>query len=252
MAGRDHNAQAQGGPAGIAYGVYARLVRWAFARFYRELAWTYDTVAAIVSGGQWPQWSLAALPFLRGRVLELGCGTGVLQLALASRPQHAAVGLDVSRQMLGLTRGRLARRGLAAQLVRASAGAAPLPAAAFDTVAATFPSEYIVAPAAVAEVARVLRPGGRLVVVLSAQMSGGGLYRRALDLLYRATLQRPVLAHEPPPAPTSLVGQRYAQAGFAVRELWHPVGGASLHIILAERPSAPQPHTQKGEPWHPQ
>src|SRR5581483_7415360 len=84
---------------------YTRAIRWCFARFYREFAWTYDAVAAAVSGGRWPDWGRAALPYLRGRVLELGCGTGNLQRALAQYPGVGwPIGLDASPQMLAITR----------------------------------------------------------------------------------------------------------------------------------------------------
>ncbi len=57
--------------------LYGRFLRWAFGRFYREFAWTYDLVAAIVSRGHWRHWIVAAVPWLQGdAVLELGSGTG--------------------------------------------------------------------------------------------------------------------------------------------------------------------------------
>src|SRR5689334_21785273 len=85
------------------FNIHRSLVRWAFARFYREFAWTYDTVAAAVSGGRWSAWGQAVLPELRGRVLELGCGTGNLQQARA-RGGQLITGLDASSQMLAITR----------------------------------------------------------------------------------------------------------------------------------------------------
>ena len=211
---------------------HARLVRWTFTRFYREFAWTYDTVAAAVSGGQWPSWALAALPLLRGRVLELGCGTGNLQRALAAHPEYAAVGIDLSHQML-----KLAQRKIpAAHLARAQAEYLPFPDVNFDTLVATFPSEYIVAPATLDEVQRVLRPGGQIVIVLGATYRTGTHYRRLIDLLYRVTLQRPVLSPTPAsPTPQSVVAVRLAARDFAVREELHPdrAGGADVHVIIA-------------------
>src|SRR5215210_6569832 len=106
--------------------MYVRLIRWAFARFYNQFAWTYDVVAAAVSSGSWSAWTLAPLPYLRGQVLELGCGTGYMQCALAlelGEPQ--AVGLDASARMLALTRRKLARAGRSGYLVRAVAQALP-------------------------------------------------------------------------------------------------------------------------------
>ncbi|NJP04278.1 MAG: hypothetical protein HC837_00930 [Chloroflexaceae bacterium] len=43
--------------------LYIAFIRWAFDRFYRECAWTYDTVAWLVSWGYWQRWTHAALPY---------------------------------------------------------------------------------------------------------------------------------------------------------------------------------------------
>jgi ubiquinone/menaquinone biosynthesis C-methylase UbiE len=226
---------------------YARIVQWAFTRFYREFAWTYDTVAALVSGNRWRIWALAALPYLRGRVLELGCGTGNLQQALAQADFPAPIGLDASPQMLALTRRKLAT-GAAACLLRADARTLPFPLAVFDTLVATFPSEYIMAPATLAEARRVLRPGGRLVVVLAAQFTSDGLYQRAVDLAYRLTLQRPPRPTASSAAPGTqqmqpeivappigaALERELVRAGFAPQAFWHPVANSQVALVVAE------------------
>jgi ubiquinone/menaquinone biosynthesis C-methylase UbiE len=214
---------------------YIRLVRWAFARFYREFAWTYDTVAAAVSGGRWAAWGRACLPYLGGRVLELGCGTGNLQVALGRRPgEPPAFGLDASPQMLALSARKLARAGLAGRLTRAGAQALPFAPSAFDSIVATFPTDYIVDPATLAEIGRVLRPGGRLVVALAASFGRPSPYARAIGLIYRATLQRSPAA-PPDPAPRSALDLALGQHGFAVDERWAPVGPDRVHLIICER-----------------
>jgi ubiquinone/menaquinone biosynthesis C-methylase UbiE len=213
--------------------MYIRLIRWAFARFYREFAWTYDTVAGAVSGGRWGAWGRATLPYLRGRVLELGCGTGNLQRALAIQHDLWAAGLDASPQMLAITRRKLAAAGQAANLMRAVAQALPFSATSFDSVVATFPTEYIIGMATLAELQRVIRPGGRVVVALAAAFSSDGLYQRVLDLLYRATLQRS--PHEPPLGPpVSLLGRCLAELDFTVVERWEPVANNQVHLVIAE------------------
>lgn len=170
--------------------LYQRLIRWLFQRLYHEFAWSYDLIAWLVSGGYWQRWVLAALPALRGRVLELGCGPGYLQQALAARPGVA--GLDASPAML-----RRAAR-FTNRLVRADARRLPFADASFDTVCATFPAEYILDPATHAEIRRVLAPDGQLVIVDGGRLEGG--YGRLIDAIYCLIW----LGRNPPDLPESV------------------------------------------------
>ncbi|NWG18786.1 MAG: class I SAM-dependent methyltransferase [Chloroflexi bacterium] len=216
---------------------YSRLIRWAFERFYHEFAWTYDVVAALVSAGRWRDWVLTSVAFAHGRTLELGCGTGYVQLALARRHSGAPVGLDRSASMLRLTQRRLARAGVQAPLVRADARALPFSAASLDSIIATFPSEYITADATVAEIRRVLRPGGTVAVALWARFSGDSWYARLVDLAYRLTLQR----SPRPVAPTGQalpdaqqrLGERFARAGMCVSYAEAPTTGGTVQYVIA-------------------
>jgi ubiquinone/menaquinone biosynthesis C-methylase UbiE len=117
--------------------------------------------------------------------------------------------------------------------VRAVAQAIPFSSTSLDTVVATFPTEYIIDQSTLAEVRRVLRPHGRLVVALSASFSSDGLYQRFVDILYRITLQR-----SPREAPAlrqqSMLGQRLLELGFAVEEHWELVERNQVHIVVAE------------------
>jgi ubiquinone/menaquinone biosynthesis C-methylase UbiE len=209
----------------FAFRAYRRAVRLAFHHFYRELAWSYDGVAWLVSGGLWRRWALAALPELQGRVLELGFGTGHAQLALAARP---AAGLDASPQMAALAAARLRRHGYAPRLARGLAQALPFPDAAFDTVLATFPAEYILDPATHGEIRRVLAPGGRLVVVPFAQLDASP-YAALVDLAYRLTLQAPPRRPDPAPGegPLAIAGVRFARR-------WVTVDGSRAMVLVGE------------------
>jgi ubiquinone/menaquinone biosynthesis C-methylase UbiE len=101
-----------------------------------------------------------------GRMLDIGTGTGRLLELLAPRV-HAAVGVDASRAMLALARARLARSDLSHCTVRlADMYRLPLPNASFDLVVLQMVLHHAEDPAAaLAEAARVLRPGGRMLVI---------------------------------------------------------------------------------------
>ena len=52
--------------------LFQSLLGWVFDRLYNQLAWSYDLVSWLVSGGLWRQWHSLVLPYLVGpRVLEV-------------------------------------------------------------------------------------------------------------------------------------------------------------------------------------
>jgi SAM-dependent methyltransferase len=115
---------------------------------------------------------LRALGPLPGRrVLDAGCGTGRLLLVMAGRGA-TAVGVDRDLAMLALARAR------AGPLVRGDVGGLPLRAASLDAVVAVAVLEFVADPAAVvAEMCRVTRRGGRVVVGALNPRSAWGVAR---------------------------------------------------------------------------
>ena len=114
---------------------------------------------------------LEALALRSGeRVLDLGAGPGFLALEMAALvgPTGRVIGVDVSDTMRAMARAR-ADREPAAGWVEFQLGDAtrlPFPDAAFDAAVATQVLEYVAdVPGALAEFFRVLRPGGRLLVL---------------------------------------------------------------------------------------
>ncbi|MBM3178770.1 MAG: methyltransferase domain-containing protein [Chloroflexi bacterium] len=149
-----------------------RVMRFFFRLLYHPFAFTYDFVAAVVSFGNWEDWVFSVLPFIEGtRILELGHGPGHLQRLLLDRGLFPFA-MDESTQM-----GRLAKRrlGNSQKLSRALAQQLPYAEKSFDTIIATFPSEYIFNPQALSEVKRCLSDGGRLVVLPVAFPKSGFL-----------------------------------------------------------------------------
>jgi ubiquinone/menaquinone biosynthesis C-methylase UbiE len=163
----------------------ASLLRLVYRLLYHQFAWSYDLVAAVVSLGRWQDWVRAVLPRLRGRVLELGYGPGHLQAAMHAAGLQPA-GLDESRAMAHQASRRIRKMGLLPRLVRGYAQALPYPAGSFDTVVATFPSEYIFDLLTLGEVRRVLVTGGELLVLPVAWIEGRRWHERAAAWLLRA------------------------------------------------------------------
>jgi ArsR family transcriptional regulator len=116
-----------------------------------------------------------------GRLLDVGTGTGRLLELLAPRVS-LALGIDASRAMLALARARLAKPELTHCAVRlADMYRLPLPDGGFDVAVLQMVLHHAEDPlAALVEAARVLRPGGRLVVVdLAAHANADCLHRLA-------------------------------------------------------------------------
>ena len=122
------------------------------------------------------------------RVVEVGCGTGkaAVDLAEVVLPGGQYTGLDISEQMLHVTRKRLVSAGDAisgaATLARADAANPPLPLGdgSADALFMSFTLELFdtpVLPTLLRECGRILRPDGRVVVVSMARSGGGRMLR---------------------------------------------------------------------------
>jgi demethylmenaquinone methyltransferase/2-methoxy-6-polyprenyl-1,4-benzoquinol methylase len=135
--------------------------RQAHARsLFAPLGATYDRVGATLSLGQDPRWRramVARVPHDGGHVLDVATGTGLVAEQLLAHG-HRVTGLDQSPDMLAIAQRRF---GDGVELVQASATALPFPDASFDHLTFTYLLRYVDEPAAtLAELARVVRPGG--------------------------------------------------------------------------------------------
>jgi ubiquinone/menaquinone biosynthesis C-methylase UbiE len=124
---------------------------------------TYDDVRP-VDDEWWEVYELVERAAdLRGRrVLDLGCGTGRLSVALAERAGAKVWGVDASPEMLAVAKSK-APRGVAFKVARAEA--LPFKDGWFERVALWLVVHLVDRPAAFAEARRVLAADGRLVVV---------------------------------------------------------------------------------------
>jgi SAM-dependent methyltransferase len=110
--------------------------------------------------------------------LDVGCGDGAYALA-AARAGARVAALDPSAAAVDAARGRANAEGLAIDLKVGDARALPFPAQRFDVVFAVTVLCFVDEPAqAVAEMARVLRPGGVLVLGELGRWSAWAAWRR--------------------------------------------------------------------------
>jgi demethylmenaquinone methyltransferase/2-methoxy-6-polyprenyl-1,4-benzoquinol methylase len=140
---------------------------------FDRIAPRYDLVNRVLSLGLDVRWRKRAVRSLalgeRPRVLDLATGTGDLAIEIArTHPGATVIGLDPSEQMLAIARAKLTRRGLADRVSLIVGDAQHLPQRNCEIDAATIAFGIRNVPdraAALRELARVVRPGGRVAIL---------------------------------------------------------------------------------------
>jgi demethylmenaquinone methyltransferase / 2-methoxy-6-polyprenyl-1,4-benzoquinol methylase len=147
---------------------FATEVRGMFDR----ISGVYDLMNSAMTAGLHHEWRARAVD--RAQVgpgsdaLDICCGTGDLALELRRRigPDGRVVGSDFSEPMLDLARRKSGDEGLPVEFGWADALDLPYGDASFDAVTVGFGARNLAdLPKGLAEMARVLRPGGRLVIL---------------------------------------------------------------------------------------
>ncbi len=143
---------------------------------FRGLPQRYDALSAALSFWQDPRWRRALVsavaPQAGQRVLDVATGTGMVAAELLARADCSVVGIDQSAEMLAAARARFAGLESAVepatgrsrvQLIEGQAEALPFADDSFDALTVTYLLRYVDdPPATVRELARVVRPGGRV------------------------------------------------------------------------------------------
>ena len=171
--------------------------------------------------------------------LDVGCGTGFLALLLAELG-HRVVGVDAADEMLDLARAKAEAAGLAIDLRRSDADGLPFAEASFDLVVERHVLWTLPDPvASLREWARVLRPGGRVVLIEGDWRSGdlaatAGDYQSIKDAL-------PLYGGRPAADLAEIVGA--AGLGPPIVEplqdpvLWGETPTRERYALLAQKPA---------------
>jgi demethylmenaquinone methyltransferase/2-methoxy-6-polyprenyl-1,4-benzoquinol methylase/phosphoethanolamine N-methyltransferase len=184
----------------------------------------YDLLGTKMSGGRNTLLDLAA-PAAAETVLDVGCGTGTLALAMAARPGVTGVtGIDASPEMIEVARGKARKAGSDADFRVGLIEEIPFPDATFDLVTSSLMLHHLTPElkrAGLAEVRRVLKPGGRFVVMDFARESHSPLGH----LLS-------VFGHGRGPAIADALTEVLAAAGFATVDVL-PTRHSNLAFVRA-------------------
>lgn len=136
--------------------------------------WLYDLLGAKMSKGRDTLLELAA-PKPDEAVLDVGCGTGTLALAIAAGTGAADVtGIDASAEMIDMARRKAAKAGSGVTFQVAVIEDLPFPTETFDLVTSSLMLHHLptdLKRAGIEEVRRVLKPGGRFLVMDFARES---------------------------------------------------------------------------------
>jgi demethylmenaquinone methyltransferase/2-methoxy-6-polyprenyl-1,4-benzoquinol methylase len=172
---------------------------------FNGIAARYDLLNHVLSGGvdlYWRRKAIAALSDLRPkRILDVATGTADLAIAAMRLAPESVIGVDIAENMLAIGREKITRKGLAGTITMKSGEAEQLafPDGSFDAAIVAFGARnFEDLELGLQEMGRVLRPGGRIVVLEFSRPSGFPFkqlyffyFRRILPLIGRIVSKDP-------------------------------------------------------------
>jgi demethylmenaquinone methyltransferase / 2-methoxy-6-polyprenyl-1,4-benzoquinol methylase len=133
-------------------------------KIFRGLSVSYDWVldyATLMQDRRWKDWVVRSAGLARGsKVLDIGCGTCILEERL--RSDCLIIGLDLSEEMLRIGQARRSRT--INSVLQSDGEELPFRKGTFDSVVSCYVVKYCEPWILASEIARVLKPGGRLVL----------------------------------------------------------------------------------------
>jgi demethylmenaquinone methyltransferase/2-methoxy-6-polyprenyl-1,4-benzoquinol methylase len=143
------------------------------ARVFARISSRYDLLNSVMSGGRHHAWRRAAVHLAikerSGSTLDIATGTGDFAVELGRhRKVSRVVGLDITSPMLALARHKVVKKRVASKtdFLRGDAHRLPFADGGFVCITVGFGvRNFPDLPAALAEMSRVLRPGGRLAIL---------------------------------------------------------------------------------------
>lgn len=128
---------------------------------FDTIARTYDRLNRLMTLGLDRRWRKRALRGIQGNVLDVACGTGDMAVSLVERG-CTVTGVDISEEMLAIAR----QKATIVTFMIADAEHLPFPDASFDAVTCAFGvRNFVHLEQGLSEMLRVLKPGGRMVIL---------------------------------------------------------------------------------------
>jgi ubiquinone/menaquinone biosynthesis C-methylase UbiE len=171
-----------------------------FYRLNREWPIIYNGVTQLLSGGQWEKWQNSVFDDITGtKILEIGVGPGRLLIRM-SKKGYKVTGIEIQKGMAFEARKNIKQAGLDVDILQQSVYNLPFKDNEFDCIVMTFVlAEIDHLDKAISEMKRLLKRGGKIIIVAGGMPRDRNIYARFLFRLIRSQttlkLERDNISH---------------------------------------------------------